>query len=166
MELTSEQFELLSAYLDGELTVAERQRVEYWLDHEPTIQRLYVKMLGLREKIRVLPMDEPVESESDDLAKQVFARIDRRSRALTIWGGVSTAIAATCVAVVTGLLTGDRPFSPNLANTPVNEGPTVTIVASTPTPEFIDTGFAESLNISLDRPVVDLPSSTLVDWSN
>ena len=33
-------YELLSAYLDGEVTAAERKQVEEWLANDPTVQSL------------------------------------------------------------------------------------------------------------------------------
>lgn len=44
-------FERLSAYLDGEVTAAERQQVEAWLATDSEAQRLYQRLLNLRQQI-------------------------------------------------------------------------------------------------------------------
>jgi hypothetical protein len=36
-----DRFELLSAYIDGEVTAAERKQVEEWLATDPTVQQLH-----------------------------------------------------------------------------------------------------------------------------
>jgi anti-sigma factor RsiW len=38
-----DRFELLSAYLDGELTATERRQIEDWLKTAPEVQRLYAR---------------------------------------------------------------------------------------------------------------------------
>jgi len=40
--LKRDRFELLSAYLDGEVTAAQRQQVEDWLGNDPEVQ-LYAR---------------------------------------------------------------------------------------------------------------------------
>ena len=36
-----DRFELLSAYIDGEVTAAERGQIEQWLTTDPEVQCLY-----------------------------------------------------------------------------------------------------------------------------
>ncbi len=38
-----DRFELLSAYLDGEVIAAKRQQIEDWLRNDPGVQYLYVR---------------------------------------------------------------------------------------------------------------------------
>lgn len=52
-------FELLSAYVDNEVTSEERQLVEQWLQNESAIQRMYQQMLMLRQAIRTAPVPAP-----------------------------------------------------------------------------------------------------------
>ncbi|MEM9807325.1 MAG: hypothetical protein AAF959_18830 [Cyanobacteria bacterium P01_D01_bin.56] len=49
------RFELLSAYVDNEVTSEERQLVGQWLRDEPDIQRMYQQLLMLRQAIRTAP---------------------------------------------------------------------------------------------------------------
>ena len=50
-----DRFELISAYLDGEVTPAERLLVTNWLAHDPEVQNLYRRLLLLRQAFRTLP---------------------------------------------------------------------------------------------------------------
>ncbi|MEM9769414.1 MAG: zf-HC2 domain-containing protein, partial [Cyanobacteria bacterium P01_D01_bin.71] len=44
-----DRFELLSAYLDGEVSPDERRLVATWLDKDPEAQCLYRRLLQLRQ---------------------------------------------------------------------------------------------------------------------
>jgi anti-sigma factor RsiW len=95
-----DKFELMSAYLDGEVDANERRQVENWLQNDPVFKSQYQRIKGMQRAMDQLPLSEvviPVEK----LADQVFAKIaDRRqSKWLKIGGG---AIAAALVAVGTG----------------------------------------------------------------
>ncbi|MEM8615165.1 MAG: hypothetical protein AAGF93_24380 [Cyanobacteria bacterium P01_H01_bin.105] len=50
------RFELLSAYLDGEVTAEERKLVAQWLMDEPNTQQMYQRLLMLRQAIRTAPV--------------------------------------------------------------------------------------------------------------
>lgn len=50
------RFELLSAYLDDEVTAAERQRVAQWLMDDADAQKMYQRLLMLRQAIRTTPV--------------------------------------------------------------------------------------------------------------
>ncbi len=53
------RFELLSAYVDDEVTFEERQLVAQWLRDEPAIQHTYRQLLMLRQAIRTAPTPVP-----------------------------------------------------------------------------------------------------------
>lgn len=134
-----DRFELLSAYLDGEVSATERQQVQEWLATDPKIQCLYQRLLKLRQGLRTLPVpssEQPVEQTVD----RVFARLKRRRQRVMTWGG---AIAAVFVAAVSGVLPGDLSFSPQLARSPQPE------VGSEP------------LMIALNKPLVDIPKAAV-----
>ena len=57
-ESVDEAFELLSAYLDEEVTVEERCLVEHWLASDPEIRSHYQKQLQLRQAFRVFMGEE------------------------------------------------------------------------------------------------------------
>lgn len=52
------KFELVSAYLDDEVTSEERQLVAQWLRDDPNIQKMYQQLLMLRQAIRTAPVPE------------------------------------------------------------------------------------------------------------
>lgn len=116
-----ERFELLSAYLDGEVTASERKQVETWLATDRAFQQQYRQMQSVQHAMPRISV--PSSQSTTALAEGVFGQIDRnRNRKLSWIGG--GAIAATVLAAVTGLsgLLGDRSpqlqFASNKANTP------------------------------------------------
>ncbi len=116
-----ERFELLSAYLDGEVTPTERQQVEAWLANDLAFQHQYRQMQQMQHAFP--RMTVPSSQSAEALSAGVFAKLDRhRHRKLAIIGG--GAIAATLVAAVTGLgnlFSDPHPqlqFAANKANIP------------------------------------------------
>ena len=116
-----ERFELLSAYLDNEVTASERKQVEAWLATDRAFQQQYRQMQNIHVAFPRLTV--PSSQSAEALAKGVFAQLDRnRNRKLSWIGG--GAIAATLLAAVTGLggLFGDNSpqlqFAANKADIP------------------------------------------------
>lgn len=137
--LKRDRFELLSAYLDGEVTAAERQQVEEWLAQDPVVQRLYDRLLKLRQGFQSIPV--PATQPVDQTVDAVFARLDRQpKRVAWLWGGA--AVAATLIGAVTTGLIGEGGLSPKIAT---QETPTVT------TPVLI----------ALDRPILNIPKTAV-----
>lgn len=48
----NEKFELLSAYLDDEVTAEERALVNHWLASDPEMQKSYQKQLKLKQALK------------------------------------------------------------------------------------------------------------------
>ena len=109
--LKRDRFELLSAYLDGEVTAAERRQIEQWLDNDPEVQRLYVRLLKLRQSLRTLPV--PQQQPVEDTIKQVTKRLSRRYRQAIVCGGA--AIAACAIGAMSSLFSGGEPAITQLA---------------------------------------------------
>jgi hypothetical protein len=65
--------ELISAYLDGELSPAEKVRVEEQLMDSPEHRRLFEELKSLRRSLQSLP----AESLDDDFAARVLRRAER-----------------------------------------------------------------------------------------
>lgn len=139
-----DQFELISAYLDSEVTVAERRQVEMWLDHDPIAQRLYRRLLRLRQGVQSLPIPDSPQP-APQVAEQLFARLNQQLRHRLALGGA--AIAAVLVATVSGLPSLWSP-APQVADQPLER----TGSASHKLP-------GDSLMIALDRPVVEIPKA-------
>lgn len=99
--LQRDQFELLSAYLDGEVTAAERRQVEQLLRSDEKTQKLYARLLRLREGFQGMPLvaAQPVEETVD----KVMHRLDQRSRPRRRTWVLGGAAAAAAVATVGGL---------------------------------------------------------------
>ena len=76
--LKRDRFELLSAYLDGEVTAAEKRQVEDWLANDPESQRLYGRLLKLRTGVQTIPA--PAAQPVEQTISQVYQRMHRRSR--------------------------------------------------------------------------------------
>lgn len=136
-----ERFELLSAYMDGEVTAEERRLVESWLANEPKVKQMYQRLLELKHGFSVLPVPdaiEPVESTID----QVFEKVERRSRFRVLIGG-GVAAAAAVVATVIGLNSIGQAPVPQMAERSIDQAiaPSATVGAN------------EGLLISLDTPV-------------
>jgi anti-sigma factor RsiW len=126
-------FELLSAYIDGEVTSSERQQVEEWLENDPQIQGLYRRLQYLHQGFQAIPTPQPQYS-AEYLSNQVFAKIDqqRKWRKQLIWGG--GAIAAVLVTAIGSIFSGENSPSLQFANQETNE----------------------ELVIALNRPPVDI----------
>jgi len=142
--LKRDRFELLSAYLDGEVTAAERRQVENWLANEPEVQQLYARLLKLRQELRTLPVP-PAEQSVEQTIQQVFRRINRRLHLTVICGG--TAIAALFIGAVPGVLPS-RQFAQ---------------IAQLPQPVAAP---AETLMVALNTPVVEIPKAAVAAPEN
>jgi anti-sigma factor RsiW len=119
--LLDERFELLSAYLDGEVTASERQQVEGWLANDAAFQHQYRQLNQMHQAFPQMPV--PSIQSAETLAAGVFGKIDRRRHRKLTWLG-GGAIAASILAALTGLggLFGNNnpqlQFALNKANTP------------------------------------------------
>ena len=116
-----ERFELLSAYLDGEVTASERQQVEALLANDAAFQHQYRQMQQIQHAFPRMAV--PSSQSAQALSAGVFGKIDRQRNRKLAWIGGGT-IAATLVAVLTGLtglFSGNNSqlqFAANKAKTP------------------------------------------------
>ncbi len=102
-------FELLSAYIDGELSPSERNQVQHLLDREPKIKNLYIQLLALQGQIQSSTAP-PSNKSVEEITAGVFQSIKHRRRQRRVVWGVS-AIAVSVVAGMAGLIPG---FAPGL----------------------------------------------------
>lgn len=144
--LKRDRFELLSAYLDGEVTADERRQVDVWLDTDPKVQRLYSRLLRLRQGLRTVPVP-PSEQSADQIAERVVARLERRPKRNLVWGGM--AVAALFVSAIVGTLPRQE-FAPSVARSPEVEQPAANAAVSD-----------EGLMIALDRPIIEIPKAAV-----
>ena len=138
-----DRFELLSAYLDGEVTAVERKQVEQWLAEDETVQGLYARLLKIRRGIHNLPA--PPTKNAEETATKVFSRL-RRTRLKIISG--ATVIAACAIAAVTGVA-GEESSIPQMAQQQSPEQPQV---------EKIQTP-SSSLKVAINDPLFPIPKA-------
>lgn len=137
-QLPTDCFELLSSYIDGELSAAEKNQVQQWLDQDPQIKQLYTQLLKLQSNMQC-SVANPCDKSTAQITAGVFQSIDhhRRQRKL-VWG--SSAIAATIMASLTGIIPGFNPLQLKMANQPhPQQTPTV------------------MLAVAVDKPAINIP---------
>jgi predicted anti-sigma-YlaC factor YlaD len=104
-----EKFELLSAYLDGEVNAAERKQVELWLQEDTAFKAMFNKMRGMHTAIEQSPMP-PVTEPINKFADEVFAKIDQRRQLkfLKVVGGACVAGMVAAGAMFTATFQGSN----------------------------------------------------------
>ena len=117
-----DRFELLIAYLDGEVTAAEGQQIQDWLTTDSAVQCLYARALELRHKWQIMsPLaQQPIESE----VKQMLSCRKTKPKRAVLWG--ATVLTAVLLAALSNVLP-ERQF-PVL---PMDQGSQLTGIAST-----------------------------------
>ncbi len=145
-ESQPDPFELLSAYIDNEVTPTERKQVQQWLDNDPEIKRLYLQLLNLQNGIQGLSVPSPPAVTPDKLSENVFATIDktRNRKKLLVWGG-GGAIAATLIATISGLLPGTNFPSLKLADSVNQETSKETVLVA----------------VTLNQPAIKIPKAAV-----
>jgi anti-sigma factor RsiW len=143
-KMERDRFELLSAYLDGELTASEKRQVEDWLANDQTVQCLYARLLKIRQGLRTLPV--PQAHRSSETIQKVLDRLQRRSR-LAVIGG--TAIAAVFVGAISGILPMNE-SAPQLAQEAIQP------IAIKPTIKPSGT-----LMVAVNSPVLPIPKAAI-----
>ena len=137
-ELSTERLELLSAYIDGELSAKEKERVLVWLDEDPQFKQLHHQLLALQGQIQhsVAP---PSEKSIAEITAEVFQSVDRQRRQRRlVWTG--SAIAASIVTALVGLSPGVAPLK----------------MANRENPTQIKSG-AVMLAVAVNKPAIDIP---------
>ncbi|MHC5599236.1 MAG: anti-sigma factor family protein [Nostoc sp.] len=144
-----DRFELLSAYLDGEVTASERRQVEEWLANDASVQCLYARLLKLRQGLRTLPV--PIVEQSPEAAvQQVLRRLRRHSRLNWIVGGA--ALVACAIGAISGLVAGGGSRMPQLAQRPQIEPIQTSSVSMVP---------PSPLMVGLNNPVIEIPKAAV-----
>lgn len=148
--LSCEQFELLSAYLDDEVTESERALVEYWLATDPVIRHAFQTLGGLSRSISQVPV--PQSATVEQTVRAVMARIDRHHRRVHWLGG--SAIAAAVTAVIASVGIGNHDMGWQLAsNRPAPESSTA---LSSESPEAASpSGEKATKTTAIERSVVE-----------
>ncbi|MDA0266416.1 MAG: transcriptional regulator [Cyanobacteria bacterium] len=72
-----DRFELLSAYLDGEVSPSEHRLVSTWLTSDPETQCLYRRLLYLRQGFQALPQPSVSRQTPEAVTEQVYNRLNQ-----------------------------------------------------------------------------------------
>lgn len=158
--VSSEKFELLSAYLDGEVSPTERRQVEEWLASDAKLQDTYRQMLALQSGLKTMPAVAP-SMPTEQLVNRVMVRLDRQQSRTWIWGGLGAA-AALLIGALSGVLSGNQGGMFQTAQQPQPQAPSIAIpqppdASSTVAMRPGNAGDAKTLMIVLERPPVAIP---------
>lgn len=130
-----DRFELLSAYLDGEVTPSERRYVLCWLQNDPSARCLYNRLLTLRQGLRTQVCPPPHDSTENTLIG-VFHSVNRRLRLATM--ATAGVVAMGIIQVLSGEMGG-------------SSGPWRSALVAQP----------EALHIALDQPAFPIPTDAV-----
>lgn len=150
-------FELLSAYLDGEVTAEQRQEVQELLSNDPEIQCLYRRLLYLRQEINNLPIPKS-EYSAQELSEAVFAKVDKQNKQRKIWLWSGGAIAAVLLTAVGSIFNDNRTPLLQMAqeNQPTSNNDSLIIALNEPIIEIPVKDNEEALMIPLDHSLIDI----------
>lgn len=140
-ELSTNDFELISAYLDGELSPTEKVQVQGWIDSDPELKAVYTRMLTVQGQMQNLKIPEGDRSVAE-ITANVFQSVDRRRRQRRLSIGAS-AIAASLVAGIIGSFSGFGSGSLRIARSPNSEVRSDTVM----------------LAVALNKPAIDIPKA-------
>jgi anti-sigma factor RsiW len=151
-----DRFELLSAYIDHEVTADERRQVEAWIAEDSNFAAMHRRMVKLQRGFQALPT--PVASEHVDVTiAQVLQKVDRPRANWKVFagGGAIAAAAVAAFAILPGL------FSPNPSTQFANRPATTTPNAVNADPS--DLPQALTVAVSLDQPTFVTPKKAIAD---
>jgi hypothetical protein len=129
-----DRFELLSAYLDGEVTPEERQLVISWMNSDPSAKCLYNRLLTLRQGFRQDFVDPACACDAEVTVSRVLKCLNQRFQL------VSMASVGVVVLGALSFLSGGLSSSHLLWRWAI-------------APQ------SESLQLTLDQPVFPIPKS-------
>ncbi|MEL6928980.1 MAG: zf-HC2 domain-containing protein [Cyanobacteria bacterium J06600_6] len=141
-ELSTDDFELISAYLDDELSPAEKAQVQSWIDLDPDLKAVYTRMLSLQGQMQNIDIPECDRSVAE-ITSNVFQSLDRRRRQRRVLIGIG-AIAASALAGIIGSLSGTSSGSFRFAQSPTPE---------ISQPETV------MLAVALNKPAINIPKA-------
>lgn len=128
--LKRDRFELMSAYLDGEVTPEERRMVLNWMSSDPKAKCLYNRLMRLRQGFREGSYRESCDAEA--AVAQVFQCLNYRMKLAGMAG------LGVFVLGVLSVMSGSIGHSQNIWRW-----------ASTVQPEYLE--------VALDQPVFPIP---------
>ena len=121
--LSDRDWELLSAYIDGQVTQAEQQQVERKLQNDLDYRQAYSRILRLQDSLTELPVPSTCDRPSaaaDEMADAVLQQLERSPLSGTVSPicvkRFATAAAGIALLISAGgmLLRIERPSQPQL----------------------------------------------------
>ncbi|MEA5553173.1 zf-HC2 domain-containing protein [Anabaena cylindrica UHCC 0172] len=143
----ADRFELLSAYLDGEVTAVERRQVEEWLANDNSVKCLYQRLLKLRQGLKTIPLPEE-QNSAEETFQQVWKRL--RCRSQLTWMVGSAAAAACVIGTISGLIPGSG-SKMQFAQQQIQP------IAATTQPAVP----TSPLMVALNNPVIEIPKTAI-----
>jgi anti-sigma factor RsiW len=152
-QFETQQYELLSAYLDGEVTPAERRQVEQWMADDPQFKALYFQWLQVRSQWRSMPIPQPTITPQQ-LANQIVEQFQRRTRRTLVWSGA--AIATVVMAAISGWMPGETQWGLKLQLSQSSEIEPLRIALHEPVVPIVN---PNAVSISVDQPLIQIPKT-------
>ncbi|MGB0496008.1 MAG: anti-sigma factor family protein [Kangiellaceae bacterium] len=76
-KISDKKFELLSGYLDGELTQQEAQKVMLWLENDDEYKQLHEELLSMRHEVQSLSLQDSELEHLDRLFNEPVVKSSR-----------------------------------------------------------------------------------------
>jgi len=157
-----QRLELLSAYIDGEVTTEEKQQVEEWLSWDPQAQQTYQSLQKLRYGLRDLS-PSTTTSHTEALTDRVIAKSHRKTlKQSLVWG--TGAVVAMLVTAAWAILPGNNSPVSRLAtsNEPKESSEALMIAVDQPITDSYEltTASSNSLRLPLNRPLLEMPKES------
>lgn len=146
-------YELLSAYIDGEVTPEERRQVHHRLDNDRQYKAAYLQMMQLRSHLQSIPAPKTTQSVKE-LARAVFKRVDHRTNLMVVSGG--GAIAALFLAVLATWIPQGGSRSTLLAQFNRVESEPLQIALNEPLLPIVN---PEAASVTVDQPLILIPKA-------
>ncbi|MCL2926029.1 MAG: transcriptional regulator [Trichodesmium sp. MAG_R04] len=156
--MKQEKFELISAYLDGEVTPLQRKEVEALLETDPVARHLYQRLLKLHSKFQKIPITSTLEPVNQTI-KRILEKVEGRSRRNFVL--VSSAVTGLCIAVISGFISITRFPIVKLANIPDSQA--VQIALNEPVIEIVN---PNNVILTVNEPLLQIPQPTIKPIKN
>lgn len=144
-DLALECVEMLSAYIDGELSPSEKNQVQSWLDQDAKIKQVYLRLLALQRQMHC-SMAPVGEKSAAEITEKVFQAVgkDRSWRRKLIWGG-----GAAFVSLLVTMFSATPGFSPSALKTA--EFKSRATIDSVPV----------MLAVAVNKPAINIPKAAM-----
>ena len=149
--LHRDRFELLSAYIDHEVTADERRQVESWINEDPAFAKMHRRMTKLQLGFKHLPAPAMAEHVDLTIAK-VIKEVDRPRPDWRVLTGIGGAVAAAAAIAAVTLFPN---ISPQLASKSANP--------ATKSADQLEMPATSTLMIALDQPTFVPTKAAIAD---